>query len=162
MSYLDADGGAVYRIYDRDAALIYIGSTGDLRARMRQHLTAAPATPTAEAISARYHDHTVEFFPTLGQARAAEFDAIATEKPELNINGRTGRVESDIEAAVRGAAAERGVSMCELAYREDMDVRNLARLLSTREVTTGVLLGICNTLDIQLSALFERAEQVAA
>jgi len=81
----DDFGGAVYRIYDHDDALIYIGSSGNPVSRIKQHRTrTVPGLPTSEQIRARYHRHEFTFYPTILEARAAEAVAIRQESPELN------------------------------------------------------------------------------
>ena len=77
----------VYRIYDAEDRLIYIGATSNLQERLRGHLAVKPLG---------YHSHPVltvgprmdrwvaTEYPTRAEAFAAERAAIAAERPELN------------------------------------------------------------------------------
>jgi hypothetical protein len=71
----------VYRAFDADGALLYIGSTGDLGARLYGHRCSSAWWPKHTAL-------TFDEYPTLNAARAAEAEAIATEYPEHNKIGR--------------------------------------------------------------------------
>lgn len=71
----------VYRAYDGDGRLLYVGMTDDLEVRFKTH----------ERESGHWvHDMrrlAVEHYPTRQQARAAELTAIKTERPLWNIHG---------------------------------------------------------------------------
>ena len=72
----------VYRLYDRDGALLYVGSTQDLPNRLRGHLYGSPAKPYQALI-----DHwTYEPFGSHDEALTAEARAIIAEQPLFNID----------------------------------------------------------------------------
>jgi hypothetical protein len=74
--------GYVYRAFNKDGVLLYIGSTGDLGRRLHQH-----------ELATRWWSADVTFtstrFDTLEAARRAELEAIAAECPRWNIRGRS-------------------------------------------------------------------------
>jgi hypothetical protein len=160
VSYEDGAGGAVYRLFDADGKLLYIGSTGDLRVRLQQHRLGVAGTSLADIIRRRYARHEVAFFPTLAAARRAELAAIATEQPELNIHGRTPLPTSSLWTAVQDAADERGVTMCEIAYRVDMEVRQLDRLLRNSRLGAPAFFGVAEVLGMKASELARRMEHL--
>lgn len=80
----------VYRCYDAEGTLLYIGCTRDVVARMLVHRSAwdNPASAFLNLHMARYE---VEEFPTRDEARKAEREAIGAEAPLLNIHHNKGR-----------------------------------------------------------------------
>lgn len=75
----------VYRCYDIDGNLLYIGATRNVAGRL-YHLTALcniGKHPNGE-LRRRMHSHTAQEFPNRAAAFAAERAAIAAERPELN------------------------------------------------------------------------------
>lgn len=72
---------AVYRLYDFDGALLYVGM-GDARTRIKSHLKTKPWR--AEIDRQRT---TVEWFDTRQDAETRETAAIAAESPRYNIMG---------------------------------------------------------------------------
>lgn len=75
----------VYRLFDGDGQLLYIGMTADMPTRLRAHLTGSPKGVSA-IIRRHYHHHTVVEYPSGSAAHEAEKAAIAAECPPLNIN----------------------------------------------------------------------------
>ena len=71
---------ALYRFFDRDDALLYIGITVNPKARDYQHAAKSPWWPQA----ARKE---VCWYPTWVEADAAEGTAIRSEQPRYNIAG---------------------------------------------------------------------------
>jgi excisionase family DNA binding protein len=69
---------AVYRIYGRADKLLYVGSTGNLGARMNGHSKQSPWWPKARYI-------TIERFATRFDAYKAEGEVIRAEKPTHNV-----------------------------------------------------------------------------
>jgi len=69
----------VYRCFDVDGVLLYIGFTWDLRTRIGAHC--APGRPVGERLSYV----SVEKHPTRAAARAAERAAIESETPLFNV-----------------------------------------------------------------------------
>jgi predicted GIY-YIG superfamily endonuclease len=74
----------VYRIYDKDGVLLYIGSTVDLCQRIRGHFGSRWSCSENAALRERFDTVFGEPFPTLAEARAAEKQAIREEGPLLN------------------------------------------------------------------------------
>lgn len=77
----------LYRCYDSDGHLLYVGVTSDLRTRMREHLRGAPVGcvyPTA-LLPERMAFWTAERHPDRQSGFAAERAAIRAERPEMNI-----------------------------------------------------------------------------
>jgi predicted GIY-YIG superfamily endonuclease len=69
---------ALYRFFDADGKLLYVGVTGDLRTRFAQHAS----------VKSWWSDvarKTVAWHATRARALAAEAEAIAAEEPEHNI-----------------------------------------------------------------------------
>lgn len=72
----------VYRAFDDDGRLLYIGSSVCVDARMRYHEQHSPWWP--------FHaDLERTAYPTLTEARVAEKAAIATEHPRWNVAHRS-------------------------------------------------------------------------
>jgi len=80
----------VYRCYDRDGRLFYIGSTGDIVSRMAVHRSSR-ANPASTQLSLHMARYQVEEFPSESDARRAERLAIAAEAPLLNVHHNQGR-----------------------------------------------------------------------
>lgn len=93
----------VYRAYDADGHLLYIGCTVNLRRRIHQHLWASPWWRRAVVRV------TVEEHPTRAAALDAETRAIVTEHPAHNSVGNgepgPGRVPPSPEFMARAASA---------------------------------------------------------
>lgn len=79
--------GFVYRCYDADAGLLYIGTTLDVRARMNGHRSQhrthgkSPWVPLVDRIE-------VDEYPTWQEADAAERALIFALDPRFNVRGR--------------------------------------------------------------------------
>lgn len=82
---LDGEGPGMYRIFDGDGLLIYIGSSVRVQERVMHHRLRAKW-------NSRIAEVTITRFPTLAQARAAEYHAIRAEKPQLNVTHLRGEV----------------------------------------------------------------------
>lgn len=75
---LNVDSGpAVYRCFDSDGALLYIGSSGCVAVRLATHRSSTPWWPDVDRVEVEAHDDVLS-------ARRAEARAIATEQPRLN------------------------------------------------------------------------------
>ena len=72
-------GSFVYRLFDQDDHLLYIGSTNSIDARMAEHRTRFWADSAVRL--------DVELFDSIEQARAAEKVAILAEMPVWNVKG---------------------------------------------------------------------------
>lgn len=75
---VDGEGPGMYRIFDADRLLIYVGSSVRVNERVMHHRRRAEW-------KGRIADVTITRFPTITQARAAEYQAIRTERPALNV-----------------------------------------------------------------------------
>lgn len=75
---------AVYRHYDADQVLIYVGCSVAPIARLCEHQDGSPWGRTTATV-------TIEWWPTKAEALAAEAAAIQTEKPLVNRTGRARR-----------------------------------------------------------------------
>ncbi len=73
----------VYRIFDYEGSLLYIGSTEDFGARKAVHL-ANHSTPIAFPIQLCAHRWDTTEYPSIAAAKAAEKAAITAEAPYLN------------------------------------------------------------------------------
>lgn len=79
---MNVRGHYVYRVYDADERLIYIGATSDLMKRWDAHEALSWWYELAERVDA-------EPYPTRYAAFAAEMVAIQEEQPAFNIRHRT-------------------------------------------------------------------------
>jgi hypothetical protein len=106
-----SDRSTVYRFYDRQGRLLYVGVAGDFLSRWGQHRQQKDWWP----LIAQF---TVEHFRSRGLARAeelaraAEHRAIRDERPRFNVQGThrrafTGREEEDILTALFGFPDDR-------------------------------------------------------
>jgi hypothetical protein len=81
-----AKPAALYRMFDTDGVLLYVGVTASIGGRVRVH-----------NLSERYRQVTtitLEWFGDRLAAEAAELDAIAAEHPRWNVAGRQPEVSS--------------------------------------------------------------------
>jgi len=72
---------ALYRLYDADGVLLYVGVTGNLKGRLATHAESKPWWPKVKR-------KTVEWHETRRSADRAEVQAIRSENPVHNIHGR--------------------------------------------------------------------------
>jgi predicted GIY-YIG superfamily endonuclease len=75
----------VYRCYDADDRLLYIGCTEDLVSRFAVHASSW-SNPVSGTLNLRMVRHTVEEFPDKASGRKAEREAIYNEAPLLNLH----------------------------------------------------------------------------
>jgi predicted GIY-YIG superfamily endonuclease len=78
--YLDDHRTALYRFFDADGALLYVGITYDTEQRFASHRNSSPWWKDVA-------DESVEWFDTRPLALAAELEAIRTERPRHNVLG---------------------------------------------------------------------------
>jgi predicted GIY-YIG superfamily endonuclease len=81
----------VYRCYDADDRLLYIGCTRDIGARMQVHY-ASPDNPASVVIARRMERVTETEYPDKATAQAAEREAIYNEAPMFNLHHQRERV----------------------------------------------------------------------
>lgn len=90
---------AVYRMYDADGQLLYIGSTSDIGRRVQNHIGyGRPWILRVTRVE-------LEWYPDIVTAREAEGRAIADENPPHNIDGTT-RGHGGFKGAPRGTASQ--------------------------------------------------------
>lgn len=77
----------VYRVYDTDGVLVYVGCTSDIDRRLREHRSGAPWRH-------RIHRVTTVEYPDMARGLVAEHNAINAERPEHNIGGARWRTEN--------------------------------------------------------------------
>lgn len=157
-------GGAVYRIFDEEGSLLYVGSTNDARRRLAQHRNAESNTPASKALSARYHSATVEFFQTLSEARLAEARAIDSEGPEINQARpviKDSAADGSWWSVLVDVAAERGMSLCEVAYSSDMTMPQLQKRFVSGDLTLSHLYSVAMAMGVKTSELARRFEVAA-
>jgi predicted GIY-YIG superfamily endonuclease len=74
----------VYRLWDADGALLYVGISKTLVQRLTQHDQSQPWADEVASVTAKR-------YPNRDKARAAEIEAIQTESPRYNIRDRAKR-----------------------------------------------------------------------
>ena len=89
----------VYRVYDPERRLLYVGVTDDVERRLGQHRReGAPWMPEFYALR-------MESFATRTEAEAAETESIAIERPLWNVSGSADPTARDMLKARRQARA---------------------------------------------------------
>lgn len=83
MSVENPRGGWIYRAWDEYGRLLYVGTSVNPVARLKQHRI----TGTGIYWYGAMRDWRAEWYPSEGMARAAESVAIATEGPLYNLDG---------------------------------------------------------------------------
>lgn len=78
--WLDDRPTALYRLFSKDGALLYVGVTIDIDQRWASHERSKPWWPQVE-------ERRVEWYANRPLALAAELNAIQTERPLHNISG---------------------------------------------------------------------------
>jgi len=96
---------AVYRIYDANDQLLYVGLTNDTTTRWYDHATRKPWWKT-EA-----HRYEARWYATRAIARAEEIKAIRTERPRYNVSEAV-RPPRDVTPRIPGV-----YSQTEISYR---------------------------------------------
>lgn len=95
-SRIQTDHTALYRHFDEDGVLLYVGITNKPDTRRRAH--------QKRAVWAEFADQTreeVKWYSTRQAALEAETEAIETEKPLFNRLGATGRYEETVRYLTR-------------------------------------------------------------
>ena len=91
---------ALYRLYDAEDRLLYVGISGDLKERLKTHASLKPWWPDVVR-------KTVQWYATRADAAEAEIKAIGSERPLHNVAGAVpGGTEfdlSDLRKVVTGA-----------------------------------------------------------
>jgi hypothetical protein len=103
---------ALYRFFDRQGQLLYLGITRRLRIRMTEH-----ARDYAETWWPLVSSRTVSWYETRSQAWRTERDAIRTENPPYNVM-HTARARVPLQARPSRDYGERGIPLLRLAQQE--------------------------------------------
>lgn len=108
----------LYRCYDADDRLLYIGCARDVAARLGVHLVSW-SNPASAALNLRMVRHTEVECPDKATARAAERQAIYDEEPLLNshhqrVMRRPAHRRADIEAYLQATQPEHPGLMAKL------------------------------------------------
>ena len=74
----------VYRIFDNDNQLLYIGCANDVESRISMHCQISTPLAASWEIARQMSRYTIEEFPNREQGHAAERLAIESESPLLN------------------------------------------------------------------------------
>jgi predicted GIY-YIG superfamily endonuclease len=157
----------VYRLYDADRNLLYIGCTADVVTRVSQHVRAG--TGGGDLI----HDWTAEQYDSRDEALEAEGAAIRAERPPYNQRGRnTGVPMGEVGDAggdfaqrlawrIAQACIARGVTTLALSRATGIPLTRLSRLLrSPGRLNVAELAAIGAALDTTAVALTD--ERTAA
>lgn len=110
---------ALYRLFDADGALLYIGISGDLKARFARHAAVKSWWPHVAR-------KTVEWHLTRAEAAEAELKAITAEHPQHNIAG-TALFGIDLDPADLGKKIN-STAVLDLAFGEGTPTDRLIRI----------------------------------
>lgn len=151
----------LYRAFDADGRLLYVGITKNFAAREAQHRSTSAwygevATWTREEFSHR------------DDAVAAETAAIAAEHPVHNVthNRKVEWAGADMAAyfvaELRAEAARQNVNQSELARRSGMKQVNISwKFRGERQFSLGEYLTLCDALGVGITEFAERAASAA-
>lgn len=89
--FTDSLPHVVYRCYDAQGRLLYIGCTRDIGARMQVHASSWN-NPASAALTLRMKSMTAVEYPDKASGRAAERQAIHDEAPILNLHHQRERM----------------------------------------------------------------------
>lgn len=89
--FQDALEHTVYRCYDAEDRLLYVGCTRDIGARMQVHLCSMD-NPASVVIARRMERMTETKYPSKASGQAAEREAIRNEEPLFNLHHRRERL----------------------------------------------------------------------
>jgi predicted GIY-YIG superfamily endonuclease len=85
---------AVYRLFDADDRLLYVGCSESMRTRLNAHRCEKDWFPTVTRT-------TVQGFPTREEALAAELAAIRSEAPVHNVKGKVTETHQTVDLYFR-------------------------------------------------------------
>ena len=75
----------VYRMFDEDGALIYVGKAKDLKKRVSSYFSKQPETPKTRALVRRVNEVSVTVTRTEAEALLLESNLIKRHKPRYNV-----------------------------------------------------------------------------
>jgi hypothetical protein len=85
---------SVYRLFDADDRLLYVGCSESVRTRLNAHRCEKDWFPTVTRT-------TVQGFPTREEALAAELEAIRSEAPVHNVKGKVTETRQTVDLYFR-------------------------------------------------------------
>ena len=138
----------LYRHYDSNKKLLYVGISLNAAARLAQHRDAAH---WFDAIT----DVKIETYPTREDALAAERRAIAEENPACNIQHRQTIKQIEKEEAARAAEfakkAKQQLMARHVVYNLTYKLKELPKLLSmtTKQLDVYVKQGLLHTFEVE-------------
>lgn len=132
---------ALYRLYDRDGHLLYVGVSNNLRRRWDMHSRAQPWWHLVAGREAEWH-------PDRASAEAAEVAAIQSESPRFNIdhslNPKWGRANYDDTEDRRRAIRQLRRDLKKGYFHIGRTI-HLAALAERYEVSSRTLLGLLDS-----------------
>ncbi|GAA2351039.1 GIY-YIG nuclease family protein [Glycomyces rutgersensis] len=125
----------MYRFFDADGTLLYVGITDNLPRRMQNHIDQKPWWGRVTNIS-------TEFFPNRDAVLSAERDAIRAEKPRYNRAGmqRAGESLAVLNQAVRAYETAHNIlvrAIVDAHLHGNVSANNIARALAGRTAGPG-------------------------
>lgn len=113
----------VYRFFDAEGGLLYVGMTLSYESRLSTHKSASPWWPRVARIE-------LERFDTRREAMRAEFRAILGECPEFNVQGQPAEAGHPFRMMRQGAMLSRE----ELAEAADCGAETIRQYESGRRM----------------------------
>lgn len=99
----------VYRVFDYDGALIYVGASRTFKNRMHGHAGSKPWRHQIDETRT-----VVEWFDTVGEASERENYLIATERPRYNVHGQFGNQASKYSPRPKYVSPMLGMTLAEM------------------------------------------------
>lgn len=141
---------ALYRHYQADGQLAYIGVTKDPQRRLAQHVAKADWVATITTTE-------MQWFNSKPEAMAAEADAIRSEKPLFNkiYSDRADMKFADIGNRIRDLRLSLGLTQCAYCTRLDFSQTQFSNWeVGFRQPTVENAIRICDEHSISLDWLF--------
>lgn len=134
----------LYRLFDGDGRLLYIGVTDELDRRMGVHSRLKPWWPQVSATR-------TESFESRSAAFVAEAAAIANEQPLHNVRVARPAVGL-LGQTLRTLRQDRGLTVEKLAAKADTAAKTIYRIEAGEDCTMRILDRIATALDMDLLA----------
>jgi predicted GIY-YIG superfamily endonuclease/DNA-binding XRE family transcriptional regulator len=135
----------VYRCYDADGQLLYIGCTSNVAARFNGHRSAD--SPASRTLMQRMTRYSAEVYPDRAAGLAAEREAIIAEKPLLNAHFNRQHdtwLGGPVVAMIR---KHHGVGPGDMAGRVGISTDHLLRIeAGEKPVSADLMNRICHAL----------------
>lgn len=150
----------LYRMFDVDGTLLYVGQSTNLGARLEGHQSVRPWMSDVATITLEHH-------ATAADLTAAERHAVATEQPLYNVRLRSGAIPAarrrNDAGAINGSALRHhrrtaGLSAVELSAVSGVDPTVISRLESdTRRGTPAQIKALADALRVPITAIVTAA-----